>query len=196
MYALKDWRKKTADELQRPIYRIMSNQLLEDVARLKPRTTEQLSSLSGVGPYALRQYGKRILAVVSQYASEDPDNSSGVNTEAFWESIKALKPKEKKAATKKKKIAEDGTEVVEDIQKVARKPLKRRPKIPVMTSEELAEMEADQLSENDLNAEQIAAANHIMQGHNCFITGSAGTGKVCKLLLQTNDVPLTAHVIC
>lgn len=171
--ALKDWRKRTADELQRPIYRVMSNQLLEDIARLKPRTVDNLAALNGVGPFTLRQYGKKVIALVQQNAPEIDDRIQGVNTDAFWDSIKAQK--------KPKKSAKKGSEAELEAKKkeLQMKKAKRR-QLQVMTEEAIAELEAENTVDiEELNSEQRQASTHILQGNNVFVTGSAGTGKVC-----------------
>eukprot|EP01031_Cornospumella_fuschlensis_P042448 gene42448-51857_t len=62
--ALKDWRRRTADELQQPIYTILSNNLLETIATYKPTKIEQLGLLAGFGNFKLKKYGKKILDVV------------------------------------------------------------------------------------------------------------------------------------
>lgn len=177
--ALKDWRKRTADELQRPIYRILPNQVLEDVARLKPRTVEQLGTMGGVGPYTLRQYGKRVIDVVQNYVTEDDvHEESGVDTKAFWDSMREQKKAKKKTTTKKKKPAasEDGTDADGTATKKVRG---KKLKVKVMTEDELAELEEESVLDiEELNDEQRQAAGHILQGHNVFVTGSAGTGKV------------------
>lgn len=178
--ALKDWRKRTADELQRPIYRILPNQVLEDVARLKPRTVEQLGTMGGVGPYTLRQYGKRVIDVVQNYITDDDvQEESGVDTKAFWDSMREQKKAKKKTTTKKKKSAaasEDGTAADGTATKKVRG---KTLQVKVMTEDELAELEVESVLDiEELNDEQRQAAGHILQGHNVFVTGSAGTGKV------------------
>lgn len=177
LLALKDWRKRTADELQRPIFRIMTNQVLEDVARLKPRTVEQLGTMGGIGPYTLRQYGKRVIDVVQNYITEDDDlqEEQGVDTKAFWDSMREQKKAKKKKTTKKKKLEDDAA--IDDA--TTKKARGKKLKLKVMTEEELAELELETVLDiEDLNEEQQQAASHILQGHNVFVTGSAGTGKV------------------
>jgi hypothetical protein len=149
----------------------MSNQLLEDIARLKPRTVDNLAALNGVGPFTLRQYGKKVIALVLQNAPEIDDRIQGVNTDAFWDSIKAQK--------KPKKSAKKGSEAELEAKKkeLQMKKAKRR-QLQVMTEEAIAELEAENTVDiEELNSEQQQASTHILQGNNVFVTGSAGTGK-------------------
>lgn len=174
--ALKDWRKRTADELQRPIFRIMSNQLLEDIARLKPRTVDHLSVMNGVGPFTLRQYGRKVLDIVQQYVREDELYQKGVDTDVFWDNIKA----QKKPKKTPKKVTLSEEEQEKKLKELAAKRAKRK-QLQVMSEDAIASLEVENtMNIDELNDEQKAAAAHILEGHNVFVTGSAGTGKVNK----------------
>jgi hypothetical protein len=182
---LKDWRKRTADELQKPVYQVVNNQLLENIVRYKPMSTEQLSLMSGVGRFTLNRYGKKILDIVKKHYPENNENSIyEAETESFWLAAKAKKEeKPKKTAKKSSKTAANsssppGTEKAES-NVVPKKP--RRKAIPVMSLSQIDEYEQthipDRVQFDDLNDEQQAGALKILEGKNMFITGNAGTGK-------------------
>lgn len=158
--------------MQRPLYRVMTNQLLESVAKSKPRSLEHLALLNGVGRYTLNQYGKKILAIVNEHSppEEDLSEEDMVASKSFW--LEAKEKKEKKKPKKKKFTEEKETAKP----KKERKP--RTPAIPVMSADESAEIEkAEEIHFEDLNEEQRKAAELILEGRNMFITGNAGTGK-------------------
>lgn len=166
---LGDWRKRTADELQRPIYMIASNQLLETIAKRKPKDIDHLSLLSGFGKFKVKKFGQMIIDIVQKYPHpEDPkgvefDPNDLVDTEEFW---KIARDKKRKSTDEKK------TNSKLSIRHNSRN------KIGHLSSEEALELEVSSVYHvEDLNREQRAAADRIIQGSNVFITGSAGTGK-------------------
>ena len=172
---LRDWRRRTADELQRPIYRILSNDVIDSIVSLKPRNRDQLSLLSGIGPAKLKQYGQKILTIVSKYiGSNEIDKisealNSTTDTSSFWTS----KLKIKTSSTEKVKRKKKKDTVEEMSAEGVKKPKKKRMK--VMTAAEIEELsKAELLSPGDLNEEQLKAAEHVLEGHNTFITGTAG----------------------
>jgi ribonuclease D len=116
MEDLKDWRKRTADELQRPIYKVLTNQLLEDIVRMKPRTVQQLSFMNGVGPFKLRQYGKKIINIINAHITEEDEieANNNVDTASFWDQARAAKEKKTKSLTKKIKKNEEEKNNVEE----------------------------------------------------------------------------------
>lgn len=162
---LQDWRRRTADELQRPIYMIASNQLLETIAKRKPKDLEHLSLLSGFGKFKVQKYGPMIVDIVLKYPHpDDPkgivfDPNDLVDTEEFW---KIARSKKKSPSGLKKKSPKQGGPGG----------------LATLTAEEAAEIDIKTVySWDDLNGEKQIAAQHIIQGNNVFITGSAGTGK-------------------
>ncbi len=61
--ALKSWRLEKARELNVPAFHIFSNKVLDNIASLKPRTREQLLTVSGIGPAKAESYGEIILKI-------------------------------------------------------------------------------------------------------------------------------------
>ena len=62
--ALRLWRKQKAESLHRPAYHIFSQKTLYALASLAPDTLSALSTVYGLGPARLRDYGEEILAVI------------------------------------------------------------------------------------------------------------------------------------
>ncbi|RYH28625.1 hypothetical protein EON65_11495 [archaeon] len=173
---LKDWRRRTADELQQPIYTILSNNLLETIATYKPTKLEQLSLLAGFGDFKLKKYGKKVLDVVSRYRDEehkdfDEEYKSELplpctDTSLFWKDLKE-KVVLSKTKTKKKEASSDD-----------QNPKKSRHKlIRMLSAEEAKELDDQPIDLSSLNEEQAAAAELVLSGNNVFVSGSAGTGK-------------------
>ena len=59
-------RRKLADEENKPPFMIFSDATLYEMAKIKPKTMEQLLSVSGVGQYKLTHYGQAFLEVLQQ----------------------------------------------------------------------------------------------------------------------------------
>jgi ATP-dependent DNA helicase RecQ len=61
---LKALRKRIADERHLPAYIVFSDFTLLEMARLRPRSPEELLAVSGVGPKKLAQYGDAFLELL------------------------------------------------------------------------------------------------------------------------------------
>ena len=61
--ALKAWRAEVAREHNLPAYVVFHDATLAEMARMAPRTLDELSTISGVGAKKLQAYGEQILAV-------------------------------------------------------------------------------------------------------------------------------------
>jgi ATP-dependent DNA helicase RecQ len=66
---LRDWREATRRAENVPPYVVLSNAAIDEVARLLPRSIEDLLGVKGIGPAKARQYGEAILALVSDSAA-------------------------------------------------------------------------------------------------------------------------------
>jgi exodeoxyribonuclease VII large subunit len=62
---LKKWRTETAKLEQIAPFRVFSNKVLEDIARLKPATREKLLTIKGIKERKFGKYGKDILDLVN-----------------------------------------------------------------------------------------------------------------------------------
>lgn len=175
---LRDWRKRTSDELQTPVYRVMNNNLLESISTRKPVTMRELSTLSGIGHSKLIQYGSKILDIVRKHVEYDDLTASETDYELsdqlFWNDYSKFDAKKKKPKTKAADKAGSDSKVT------------TRKRIGMVSPEALQDIHLPDMLPTDLNDEQLAAANHILEGHNTFLTGSAGTGKthVLKYVIQ------------
>ncbi len=67
--ALKAWRLEKARELDVPAFHVFSNKVLDNIATLKPRTPEQLLSVSGIGPAKAEGYGAILLKIINSILS-------------------------------------------------------------------------------------------------------------------------------
>ena len=66
---LRALRRKLADEENKPSFMIFSDATLHDMARIKPKTREQLLTVSGVGQHKLTHYGKAFLDELKRFTS-------------------------------------------------------------------------------------------------------------------------------
>lgn len=64
MERLKAWRSAKASELQLPVFMILPNMAIENIAVDVPETLTQLTASKGMGPIRAQKYGSEILALV------------------------------------------------------------------------------------------------------------------------------------
>ncbi len=67
---LKRWRRKTSAALGIPAYRVLTNATIDRIAEASPTSTEQLESISGVGPATVEQFGYDIVELIRGAISE------------------------------------------------------------------------------------------------------------------------------
>jgi ATP-dependent DNA helicase RecQ len=65
--ALRAWRRDRAAEQHVPPYVIFHDATLADIARLRPKTKDELKGVSGVGQSKLQRYGTAVLDVVRKH---------------------------------------------------------------------------------------------------------------------------------
>ncbi|MGH9751359.1 MAG: RecQ family ATP-dependent DNA helicase [Blastocatellia bacterium] len=70
MQALKQWRREKAAALSVPPYVILHDSALEEIARRRPQTPDQLRAIKGIGDGKLAQFGAEIIGVVQNFASQ------------------------------------------------------------------------------------------------------------------------------
>jgi len=66
---LRAWRRVRAEADGVPVYVVMTNRHLADVARAVPRSLEALRKISGIGEGKSARYGREVLEVVAQCAA-------------------------------------------------------------------------------------------------------------------------------
>lgn len=64
---LRQLRKRLAQEQGLPPYIVFSDKVLHSIATFRPRTLEQLSTISGIGNFKLQKYGKLFVGAVNDY---------------------------------------------------------------------------------------------------------------------------------
>ena len=63
--ALREWRRRTAEEVDMPAYIVFSDRTLVAIATVRPTSMSDLAGISGVGPKKLQEWGSEVLEVVS-----------------------------------------------------------------------------------------------------------------------------------
>ncbi len=75
---LRAWRDAASKAAGLPAYMVLSNAVLEALARQRPQTEAQLLSVKGIGPNKVRQYAEALLAILAQgEASSQPPVIAG-----------------------------------------------------------------------------------------------------------------------
>ena len=65
--ALRDWRKQRASADSVPAFVIFHDSVLTEIARKRPRTIDQLTTISGIGSAKRDRYGSELMNVVAEY---------------------------------------------------------------------------------------------------------------------------------
>jgi RecQ family ATP-dependent DNA helicase len=67
---LKTWRNSLALKRGIPAFRIFSNNVLNNLCSDLPTTEDELIMVSGVGPYFVEKYGKKVIEIIKDYLRE------------------------------------------------------------------------------------------------------------------------------
>jgi ATP-dependent DNA helicase RecQ len=67
---LRSWRRQVAAERGIAPFTIFHDSALREISRMRPTTLERLHRISGVGEAKLREYGQRVIDIVSRIAKE------------------------------------------------------------------------------------------------------------------------------
>ncbi len=78
---LKLWRKQKGSFTGQPLYLILSNRSLEELAAAQPQTREALLEISGIGQRKLEQYGAELLDLLADGA-KPPDHDMSAKDDA------------------------------------------------------------------------------------------------------------------
>ena len=176
--ALKVWRKRTSDELQVPLYRVLTNNVIDLIATKRPRTLLELRTLNGIGDAKMKKYGPRIIELVKALESGMSASKLSVETIPLSpEDEKYLQDADAAAKLQKKKKAVTEKKILKTVKKLSKKGANET--AIILSIEQLRE-EAKRsdgfMTFSELNNEQQNAAKQALLGKNVFITGSAGTG--------------------
>ena len=63
---LRAWRLQVAREHGVPAYTVFHDSTLEEIARRRPGSTEELRAVNGVGAVKLERYGSEIIEILAQ----------------------------------------------------------------------------------------------------------------------------------
>ena len=144
---LRAFRTKTATELGQPAYCVFSNKELDALVAARPQSLVDLRNVPGFGPAKIQKFGDEIIRIVC--AMPAPASGSSVGAVPEMPSI---------SGKRKLPAAFGGAN--------AQPPTPPLPAPPSVTIPRTA-----------LNEEQRSAADRVLVGENCFLTGAAGTGK-------------------
>jgi exodeoxyribonuclease VII large subunit len=81
---LKTWRDETAKKEMVEGFRVLPNRSIEDIARMEPKTREELTSIKGIKDKKYYKYGKEILSMVKESVLNNKANSK----QPFFENAK------------------------------------------------------------------------------------------------------------
>ena len=62
--ALKDWRKAMSEELGQPLYIVLQNKTIEQLASKNPESIEDLKEIYGIGEVKAENFGDELLGVL------------------------------------------------------------------------------------------------------------------------------------
>jgi len=68
---LKSWRSIVGEERGVPVYAVLTNATIDEIAEKKPESAEELMKISGIGPEKLMKYGGKILGIVGDFELDD-----------------------------------------------------------------------------------------------------------------------------
>ena len=75
--ALRAWRAGEAKSRGVPAYVVFHDSTLREIAARRPRTTDELAGISGVGAVKLATYGDAVVAVVADASSDAGEKPVG-----------------------------------------------------------------------------------------------------------------------
>ena len=64
---MKSWRSIVSKERGVPVYVVLSNNTIDEIARVMPKDAEELMKVNGIGPEKLMKYGGKILEIVGEF---------------------------------------------------------------------------------------------------------------------------------
>jgi ATP-dependent DNA helicase RecQ len=76
--ALRDMRRAIAGERGVPAYVVFTDATLRDLARIRPRSPEEMLSVHGIGEKKLADHGERVLALIAEHVGDDAERADPV----------------------------------------------------------------------------------------------------------------------
>lgn len=67
---LKSWRSVVSEEKGVAAFMVLSNAVIDEIARVKPKDADELARVKGVGPAKLIEYGAKILEIVNEFGGD------------------------------------------------------------------------------------------------------------------------------
>ncbi|MBL7758191.1 MAG: HRDC domain-containing protein, partial [Chitinophagaceae bacterium] len=98
-FDLKNWRDKTCNEQDLPIYLVANNNSLKEISTYLPRSVQDLQLISGFGKAKSEKYGAEILEMVEDYCVEH-DLETSIELKEPTPKRKKKEPKAEKADSK------------------------------------------------------------------------------------------------
>jgi ribonuclease D len=65
-------REKIAEQLDRPVFKVIGNQAMLAIAEQAPRSRGQLGAIEGVSPWFMRRFGERVLKAIGKGSVAEP----------------------------------------------------------------------------------------------------------------------------
>lgn len=75
---LREWRKAAAEKDAIPVYAVLSNEQLAQIARRRPATFAELRETDGLGEAKSQRYGEAVLQSIAAFASDPPATGEAV----------------------------------------------------------------------------------------------------------------------
>lgn len=69
---LREWRYQKAKALDLPAFWVLHNSVLEELARRRPRSLDELEAVRGIGSRKIEQFGSEIIELIQDHASPPP----------------------------------------------------------------------------------------------------------------------------
>ena len=170
--ALRAYRTTAASQLAQPAYCVFTNKELEALVSVRPQSISALYGVPGFGPAKIQKFGAEIVRICTTYApSAQQSQILGASSSSSVATTLDPTP----ASVKRRLPAAFGTgaDSARSSSSTAAQP---RPLPPAAVIPRTA-----------LNEEQMRAADRVLGGENCFLTGAAGTGKsyLLRFIIQS-----------
>lgn len=74
--SLKELRAQIAEEHGIELYQVAPNRTIEELAKIRPTTKDELSDIWGLGPAKINKYGSAFLSVIKAYSQKKPSSAT------------------------------------------------------------------------------------------------------------------------